>query len=68
MRQGQQELGPPRMGEPRPLPAERLDLEPRSVDDGLVLLGGDRAHRVENRPAWAHSLCRDPQQGALEVG
>ncbi len=69
MRQRLEELGSPRMSEPRPLVRERgVDLEPRRVDDRLGLLGVDRAHRVDDRPSLAHALRCSAEQLELELG
>ena len=48
--------GPLRVGELRPLLAERLGLEARGVDDGFVLVGVQRADRVDDRAAGARPL------------
>ena len=46
----------------------RVDLEPGRVDDGLRLVGVDRADRVDDRPARPHALGRGAQQLELELG
>src|SRR5258708_39658938 len=67
LRQREQELGPPRMGELRPLLPERLHAETARVDDRLVLVGVDRANRVEDRPARTNAFRRRAEQGELEL-
>ena len=52
----------------RPLVAERLDLEPGGVDDGLVLVGVQRADRVDDRAARLRALGRGAQQLELQLG
>ena len=67
MRQRQQELRPARMAERRPLVAERQHLEPRGVDDRLVLVRVHRADRVDDRAAGPHALGRRAQQLELQL-
>ena len=52
----------------RPLLAERLGLQARGVDDGLVLLGVDRADGVEDGPAGSGSLRGRAKQLELQAG
>ncbi len=60
--------GRPRVSELRPLVGEaRVDLEPGRVDDGLRLVGVDRAHRVDDRPAGSHALGRCAEELELEL-
>ena len=51
----------------RPLGAEVLDREAGRVDDRLVLVGVQRADRVDDRAAGLHALRRGPQQRELEL-
>ena len=55
------------MGVLRPFVGERLDLEPGGIDDGLVLVGVQRADRVDDRPARLRPLGRGPQQLELQL-
>ena len=55
-----------RMPELRPA-LDRLDLEPRRVDDGLGLVRVERADGVDDRAAGADALGRRPQQLELEL-
>src|SRR5579864_3726278 len=68
VRQRQQELRPPRVCELRPLATERLRLETRRIDHCFVLVGVDRADRVDDPPARTNALRRGPQQLELQLG
>ena len=68
VRSRQQEVRPLRMREPRPLFAERLWLEPRRLDHGLVLVGVERADGINDRPARSDALGRGAHQVELEFG
>src|SRR5262249_60377400 len=62
----EEELGPFRVRERRPLVAERLRLEAGRVDDRLVLVRVQRADGVDNRAAGAGALGSGPEQLELE--
>ena len=66
VRQREQELRAPRVAELRPLVAERLDREAGRVDDRLVLVGVQRADRVDDRAAGARRA--RPRPGAARAG
>ena len=59
--------GPLRVRELRPLLAERLRLEPDGVDDRLVLVGVQRADRVDDRAARPRALGGGAQELELEL-
>ena len=46
----------------------RVGLEAARLDDGLVLVGVDRADRVDDRPAGPDALGRGAQQRELQLG
>src|SRR5471032_1678168 len=64
----EQKLGPLGVRVLRPFLTERVDLEARGVDDGLILVGVQRADRVDDRPARLHPLRRRAQELELELG
>src|SRR5579862_9463312 len=68
VRHRQEELRTCRVRVLRPLVAERLDGEPRRVDDGTVLVRVERADGVDDRSARNHTLRRGPEQLELKLG
>ena len=67
MWQRQEKLRPLRVSELRPLLAERLRRQTRLIDDRLVLVGIDRADRVDDRSPRPDVIGRGAQQAALQL-
>src|SRR5262249_50270780 len=67
VRQREEELGPLGVAELRPLGSELLRLEARRVDDGLVLVGVDRANLGDDDAARPDALRRGSQERELEL-
>src|SRR5437763_4989551 len=68
VRQREEELRPGRMYERWPLIVKRQDGEPARVDDGLALVGVERADGVNDRAAGPHSFGGGAEERELELG
>ena len=68
VRQREEELRPGRMHERGPLIVKRQDGEPARVDDGLALVGVERADGVDDRAAGPHSFGGGAEERELELG